>query len=46
MKTTYQKMCKYGISTLVFGKARKKNLGLYWMMIGFLFALGFISRFL
>jgi len=40
MKTTYQRLHKYGISTMTFGKAKKKEYALYWAMIAALFLIG------
>jgi hypothetical protein len=34
MKTTYQKLDKYGISSIVFGKSKRKNFVVYWLLIG------------
>lgn len=40
MKTQYQKMYKYGIDAMVFGKAKKKDHVILWIMIGIIFVLG------
>ncbi len=42
MKTTYQKLHKYSIDSLVFGKSKKKDYVLLWLMIGVIFLLGII----
>ena len=42
MKTTYQKLHKYGLNSLVFGKSKKKDYVLLWMMIALIFLLGII----
>lgn len=40
MKTNYQKLSKYGINTMVFGKAKKKDYLVLWLMIGMIFLIG------
>lgn len=40
MKTQYQKLYKYGIDPMVFGKAKKKDYLLYWILIATIFAIG------
>jgi len=40
MKTTYQKLNKYGISTMVFGKSKKKDFLVFWILIGLIFLVG------
>jgi len=42
MKTQYQKLNKYGITTMVFGKSKKKDYLIYWMMIGLIFLVGML----
>jgi len=42
MKTQYQKLNKYGINTMVFGKSKKKDYLIFWVMIGLLFLIGLI----
>ena len=40
MKTRYQKLSKYGINTMVFGKTKKKDNLIFWIMIGMIFLIG------
>ncbi len=40
MKTTYQRLHKYGINDMVFGKSKKKEYVLYWALIAALFIIG------
>lgn len=40
MKTTYQKLNKYGISSIVFGKSKKKDFVIFWLLIVMIFLLG------
>ena len=39
MKTTYEKLHKYGINDIVFGKSKKKFFTLYWIFLVFLIAI-------
>ena len=40
MKTRYQKLSKYGIDSMVFGKTKSKDYILLWIMIGMIFLIG------
>ncbi len=42
MKTQYQKLTKYGITPMVFGKSKKKDYLLFWIMIALIFLIGLI----
>jgi hypothetical protein len=42
MKTTYQKLNKYGISSMVFGKSKKKDFVVFWLLIVLIFLIGII----
>ena len=42
MKTTYEKLAKNGIDTWLFGKSKKKQFGLLWIMILAIIAMGII----
>jgi predicted nucleic acid-binding Zn ribbon protein len=42
MKTTYEKLCKYGIDPMVFGKSKKKEYLLYWLLISVLIVMGIV----
>ncbi len=42
MKTQYQKLNKYGINTMVFGKSKKKDYLIFWVMIAMIFIVGMI----
>jgi uncharacterized membrane protein len=39
MKTTYEKLHKYGINDIVFGRSKKKFFILYWILLIFLIAI-------
>jgi len=40
MKTVYQKLSRYSIDHLVFGKSKKKDYLLYWILIALIFLVG------
>ncbi len=40
MKTQYQKLYKYSLNSMVFGKTRKKDNLIFWVMIGLIFLVG------
>jgi hypothetical protein len=42
MKTTYQKLNKYGLSAIVFGKSKKKDFVVFWLLIVMIFLIGII----
>lgn len=42
MKTTYEKLAKYGVDTLLFGKAKKKGYTLFWIIIVAIIMMGLI----
>jgi len=44
MKTTYQKLSKYGFSSIVFGKSNKKDFAIFWILIGLIFLIGLILQ--
>ena len=42
MKTPYELRAKYGLSRIVFGKAKKKYQKVYWLMLGLMMAVGLL----
>ena len=42
MKTPYELRTKYGLNRIIFGKAKRKYQGLYWIMLLLMLALGLI----
>lgn len=44
MKTTYEKLHKYSIDAMVFGKSKKRHFIFYWVLIVALFVLGILLQ--
>jgi hypothetical protein len=44
MKTTYEKLHKYSIDAMVFGKSKKKYFVFYWFLIALLFVIGLLLQ--
>lgn len=42
MKTTYEKLAKYGVDTWMFGKAKKKRFGVFWILILAIIVMGIL----
>jgi len=42
MRTTYEKLAKNGIDHWIFGKAKKRHYGLFWLLIAAIITLGIL----
>jgi len=42
MKTTYEKLAKNGIDTWLFGKSKKKDYALLWVLIAAIILMGIL----
>lgn len=42
MKTTYEKLARYGVDTWMFGKSKKKRYILFWIIIAAIIMMGLI----
>ena len=42
MKTPYELRAKYGLNRIIFGKAKRKYQGIYWIMLALMLTLGLL----